>query len=259
MRPRHVITFAVIATAMAGCMQRHPVGVAGVPSTVVASPFGYVAAPTVRHTRQGPSLASIFAPSGRRTVVAAGPFVAVPVADAPVIVQPARDTTVTAAYASAEFFSEPGVYRLGPGDRLRVVVFGQEGLSNTYSVDPSGAITMPLIGTLRARNLTADELARSITAQLKKSFIRDPYVAVEIEAYRPFFILGEVTAPGQYQYVANMTVETAVAIAGGFAPRAYRGTVQLTRTINGHPVKVTVPTTATVRPGDTINIPERWF
>ena len=59
-------------------------------------------------------------------------------------------------------------------------------------------------------------------ARLRQGYIREPHVAVEIETYRPFFILGEVTFPGQYPYVANMTVETAVAIAGGFTPRAKR-------------------------------------
>lgn len=267
MRPRHVITLAVIALAVAGCMRRQPVNVA-VPASVLARPTGYTA-PALRHTRQGLPLAALFAPRPRAVYVAAAPVVvAAPVAPAPVVVAAApvyagrvvvAPARVEVAYAAAEFFSDPGPYRLGAGDRLRVVVFGQEGLSNTYAVDPSGSITMPLIGTLQARGLTADELAHTITARLKKNFIREPYVAVEIEAYRPFFILGEVTAPGQYQYVANMTVETAVAIAGGFAPRAYRKTVQLTRLINGHPIRVTVPVTATVRPGDTINIPERWF
>jgi polysaccharide export outer membrane protein len=84
-------------------------------------------------------------------------------------------------------------------------------------------------------------------------------VAVEVEAYRPFFILGEVTAPGQYPYVANMTAETAVAIAGGFAPRAMRQSVILNRTYNGQQIRMSVPLTYQLRPGDTINVQERWF
>ena len=84
-------------------------------------------------------------------------------------------------------------------------------------------------------------------------------MAVEIESYRPFFILGEVMLPGQYPYVANMTVETAVAIAGGFAPRAYRDTVELTRPAAGGSARQTVPVASAVRPGDTITVGERWF
>ena len=121
-------------------------------------------------------------------------------------------------------------YRLDAGDKLRVVVYGQEGLTNTYAIDAGGAITMPLIGSVPARGRTPAELASAITARLRSGYIRDPSVAVEIESYRPFFILGEVAAPGQYPYVPNMSVESAVAIAGGFSPRARRDHVTLTHT-----------------------------
>jgi polysaccharide biosynthesis/export protein len=150
-------------------------------------------------------------------------------------------------------------YTLDSGDKLRVVVFGQEGLTNTYSVDPGGAITMPLIGRVPARGLSTTSLAQSIAGRLRQGYIREPHVAVEIETYRPFFILGEVLNPGQYSYVANMTVETAVAIAGGFSPRAYKHKAKLTRVIEGVQVRGQVPLAYPVRPGDTISIPERWF
>jgi polysaccharide biosynthesis/export protein len=150
-------------------------------------------------------------------------------------------------------------YTLDSGDRLRIVVFGQDGLSNSYVVDASGYIAMPLIGTVLARGATTEQLSSRIAAKLAQGFIKEPHVAVEIEAYRPFFILGEVTQPGQYPYVADMTVETAVAIAGGFGPRAFRKTVCVTRMINGAQVQMTVPTSFLLRPGDTVNVQERWF
>src|SRR5689334_3627399 len=150
-------------------------------------------------------------------------------------------------------------YTLDSGDKLRVVVFGQDGLTNSYNVDAAGNITMPLIGTVPARGLSTAELSAAIGARLKQGFIREPHVAVEIETYRPFFILGEVTFPGQYPFVANMSVETAVAIAGGFTPRAYHTDVVISRTVRGETVRATVPVTAPVRPGDTITINERWF
>ena len=154
---------------------------------------------------------------------------------------------------------ENGPYRLDSGDRLRVVVFGQDGLSNSYLVSANGNIDMPLIGSVSVRGATSDELSRRIADKLRQGFIREPHVAVEVEAYRPFFILGEVTQPGQYPYVANMTAETAVAIAGGFSPRAYRRTVVLNRVINGEQVRTDVPITYPLRPGDTVNVQERWF
>jgi polysaccharide export outer membrane protein len=152
-----------------------------------------------------------------------------------------------------------GAYMLDSGDRLRIVVFGQDGLTNSYSVDASGHIAMPLIGLVSARGATTDELSKRIADKLRQGYIREPHVAVEIESYRPFFILGEVTQPGQYPYVANMTVETAVAIAGGFAPRAFRRTVIVSRVVEGQRVRMTVPVTYGLRPGDTVNVQERWF
>jgi polysaccharide export outer membrane protein len=94
---------------------------------------------------------------------------------------------------------------------------------------------------------------------LRSGYIRDPSVAVEVETYRPFFILGEVAAPGQYPYVPNMSVESAVAIAGGFSPRAQRDRVTLTHTGNSGPSRAEVPLGTPLSPGDTILVGERWF
>jgi polysaccharide biosynthesis/export protein len=150
-------------------------------------------------------------------------------------------------------------YTLDAGDRLRVVVFGQEGLTNSYLVSATGQIDMPLIGAVVARGATSDQLAGRIGAKLRDGYIREPHVAVEIEAYRPFFILGEVTQPGQYPYVANMTAETAIAIAGGFTPRAFRRDLVVSRTADGVATRMTVPLNFPLRPGDTVNVQERWF
>ena len=150
-------------------------------------------------------------------------------------------------------------YKLDAGDKLRVVVYGQEGLTNTYAIDAAGSITMPLIGTVPARGRTPAGLAAEITAKLRNGHIRDPSVAVEIDSYRPFFILGEVAAPGQYPYVPNMTVESAVAIAGGFSPRAREGSVALTRADKSGATRAAVPLGTLLRPGDTVVVGERWF
>jgi polysaccharide biosynthesis/export protein len=175
-----------------------------------------------------------------------------------------RASTLVAASAAASNGMSPAAdigstYTLDSGDRLRIVVFGQDGLSNSYIVDAAGNVTMPLIGAVPARGITTSELARAVTARLRNGFIREPHLAIEIESYRPFFILGEVTYPGQYPYVPNMTVETAIAIAGGFTPRAYRADAKISRTQSGQIYRVAVPLVAAVRPGDTITIDERWF
>ncbi len=167
-----------------------------------------------------------------------------------------------AGYAPAPGLAPPAIeggYTLDSGDRLRIVVFGQDGLTNSYVVGAGGTIDMPLIGSVVARGVSTDQLAARISERLRNGFIREPHVAVEIESYRPFFILGEVTQPGQYPYVANMTAETAVAIAGGFTPRALRKSVILNRNYLGRQVRMAVPLTFPLRPGDTLNVQERWF
>jgi polysaccharide export outer membrane protein len=166
---------------------------------------------------------------------------------------------VAVAYAEPVPVQYDASYHLDAGDKLRVVVYGQEGLTNTYAIDAGGSITLPLIGSVPARGRTPAGLAAEISARLRGGFIRDPSVAVEIEAYRPFFILGEVAAPGQYPYVPNMTVESAVAIAGGFSPRARRDRVTLTHTDASGTGRYVVPPGTPLSPGDTVLVGERWF
>jgi polysaccharide export outer membrane protein len=164
------------------------------------------------------------------------------------------------AYAPAPMpVAYDSAYRLDAGDKLRIVVYGQEGLTNTYTIDAGGSITMPLIGSVPARGRTPAGLASEITGKLRNGYIRDPSVAVEIDSYRPFFILGEVAAPGQYPYVPNMTVESAVAIAGGFSPRALRDRVTLTHADSSGASRYVVPLGTPLGPGDTVMVGERWF
>ena len=185
---------------------------------------------------------------------------------APVAVAPASLDNI--AYAGpapmAVAYAEPApaydaAYHLDAGDKLRVVVYGQEGLTNSYAIDAGGSITMPLIGGVPARGRTPAGLAGEIAARLRNGYIREPSVAVEIDAYRPFFILGEVSAPGQYPYVPNMTVESAVAIAGGFSPRARRDRVTVTHTDASGTGRFVVPPGTSISPGDTVLVGERWF
>jgi polysaccharide export outer membrane protein len=161
-----------------------------------------------------------------------------------------------AGYPQASFETP---YLLDAGDRLRITVFGQDGLTNAYAVDAAGNVTLPLVGTLPARGMTTEQLSYSLSERLKQGYIREPKVAIEVEAYRPFFIHGEVATPGQFAYVANMTVENAIAIAGGFGPRADRGKVTVSRTVGGQTTRATVGLSYPLRPGDTLRIGERWF
>ena len=199
---------------------------------------------------QGP-VASVSSPGELDTLAYGAPASSAPpqaYAQIPVVYAAA---SAPAAYDAA--------YQLDAGDKLRVVVYGQDGLTNTYAIDAAGAITMPLIGSVPARGRTPQGLAAAIAAKLRAGFIRDPSVAVEIDTYRPFFILGEVAAPGQYPYVPNMSVESAVAIAGGFSPRAQRDRVTITHTDPSGSFRTVVPLGTPIRPGDTVLVGERWF
>jgi polysaccharide export outer membrane protein len=226
-----------------------------------ATPYAYPAsaACTGLLTCFGPGAPSAY-PAGPGYAYQAAPRYAYPVAAAPVASPaPLYSSTATPAPAPVPAITAQSPYTLDSGDRLRIVVFGQDGLTNSYLVDASGHIAMPLIGSVMAKGETTDQLSARIAEKLKDGYVREPHVAVEVEAYRPFFILGEVTAPGQYPFIANMTAETAVAIAGGFAPRAVRQSVVLIRTYNGQQMRMTVPLGYPLRPGDTINVQERWF
>jgi polysaccharide export outer membrane protein len=152
-----------------------------------------------------------------------------------------------------------GPYRLDTGDRLRVVVYDQPSLTNIYEVDQSGRVSMPLIGDVAARDATTDELAQRIEAKLATAYLREPDVTVEVNAYRPFFVLGEVNAPGQFAYVPGITAETAIAMAGGFSDRANRRTVRVSRTMNGKLFEARIAVIEPIRPGDTIYVPESLF
>ncbi|MGO4440615.1 polysaccharide biosynthesis/export family protein [Rhizobium sp. RAF56] len=150
-------------------------------------------------------------------------------------------------------------YMLDSGDRLRITVFDQEGLSNTYSVDQAGYISFPLIGQVAARGRTPQQLSGDIAQKLKQGYVRDPDVTIDVDRYRSVYIMGEVGQPGQYSYVPGMTVQNAIAVAGGFTSRAYQGDADITRKINGQVLTGRLKISAPVLAGDTVYVRERLF
>jgi polysaccharide biosynthesis/export protein len=238
------VTAIVTALALSGCMRTTgPVALAP-QGDLDSLAYGAYGQPT---GAPPPEVAADSSGGAVRAAFAAAPRTAPVAVAAPV------------AYAEPVAVRREAPYHLDAGDKLRVVVYGQEGLTNTYAVSAGGSITMPLIGVVRARGRSTGGLAAEIAAKLRAGFIREPSVAVEIEAYRPFFILGEVAAPGQYPYVPNMTVESAVAIAGGFSPRARRDSVTVTHTDASGTGRYVVPPGSPISPGDTVLVGERWF
>ena len=150
-------------------------------------------------------------------------------------------------------------YVLDAGDKVRVTVFQQADLTNTFGIDSSGYIAFPLIGALAARGKTVQQLEADIAKGLRKGFIRNPDVTVEVDRYRPVFVLGEVNGPGQYTYVPGMTVQKAIATAGGYSARASQENADVTRQVNGEIITGRVPISDPILPGDTVYIRERVF
>ena len=161
--------------------------------------------------------------------------------------------------ASAREAFDARDYRLAAGDEVRVSVFGEPDLSGVVKVDGRGEVTLPLVGAVTADSLTGAELGRAVTAALKEGYLRDPRVTVEVTAYRPYFILGEVERPGTYPYQNGLTVLNAVATAEGFTYRANERVVFIRRDGEDEERRFTLDSTTPVRPGDTIRIGERFL
>lgn len=150
-------------------------------------------------------------------------------------------------------------YRIGPGDKLNITVFGQSDLSGPVVVDGSGRIAFPLLGQIDANGKTLSELRAEITAALDRDFLVDPKVSIEVANHRPFFILGQVNKPGSYSYIEGMTVRMAVALAGGFTRRARESPVTLIRGDDPDKKNRDAELDETVLPGDTIQVERRLF
>ncbi|WP_374471239.1 polysaccharide biosynthesis/export family protein [Phenylobacterium sp.] len=150
-------------------------------------------------------------------------------------------------------------YRLDAGDRLRIIVFGEENLSGEFAVSGSGDVAFPLVGAVPAAGRTIAELQEAIRVRLADGYLRDPRVSAEVLTYRPFFILGEVQKPGEYSYRNGLTILNAVATAGGFTYRANKKRVLVRKAGDGQEQEVRLRADTPLSPGDTIVVRERFF
>ena len=151
-----------------------------------------------------------------------------------------------------------GEHYVDSGDRLRITVYGEDDLSSQYAVDQAGYLSMPLIGNVPARGQTTSQLQGAIEARFRDGFLLHPSVAVEVSEYRPVFVMGSVGGPGRHAFLPGMTVQNAIAAAGGFAPSADQASVDLTRAVNGQVMTGRVLITDPVVPGDTIMVRDRF-
>jgi polysaccharide biosynthesis/export protein len=153
----------------------------------------------------------------------------------------------------------PGTYTLDTGDVVRVTVYGDTTLTNTYTVTDKGTISFPLAGQVMVRGQSIITAERMITELLANGYMISPKVSVEITTYRPFFIDGAVTNAGQFPYVYGMTARAAIATAGGFRDFADRSHVTVYRRIGKAMTKRVVGLDEPILPGDTVTVSERWL
>lgn len=151
-------------------------------------------------------------------------------------------------------------YRLGSGDQVRIITFGEDQLTGDFRVDDRGNIALPLLGNVKAEGTTPEQLGTNVGAELKRrKLLQDPSVSVEVVAFRPVFVLGEVAKPGQYPFQPGMTMLTTVAVAGGFTYRGVQDYASVVRTSNHNAVEGKITPLSFIAPGDVINVFERRF
>ena len=163
----------------------------------------------------------------------------------------ARGTAAAYEYSSG--------YKVGAGDRLTIRVAGETDLTADYLVDGSGNISLPYVQTITIAGLNTSQVEQIITARLRAGYLRDPQVSVQVTTLRPFYILGEVGTAGSFSYQPGITVQSAIAIAGGYGPRADQGMVLITRANAKGTATHKVPVTTQIYPGDIVYVRERWF
>lgn len=148
---------------------------------------------------------------------------------------------------------------LSPGDRVQITVFGHEDLSGEFEIDATGRLSLPLISDVAAQGLSLDELESAIVDELQPDYLINPRVTAQLLSLRPFYILGQVNNPGSYPYTGDMTIMRAVAVAGGFTPRARIKRIVIRRSMDGEEAEIRAGENAVVLPGDVIEVPERFF
>jgi protein involved in polysaccharide export with SLBB domain len=150
-------------------------------------------------------------------------------------------------------------YTLGTGDKIRVIVYGETNLGGEFVIDGGGYLRFPLIGQVRAGGMTAHQIEEEITAALKDGYLQDPHVNVEVETYRPFYIIGEVNKPGEYPCTFGLSIINAVALAGGFTYRADEDDVYIRHKGDSAEFKLQTNNATPIAPGDIVRVAERFF
>jgi polysaccharide export outer membrane protein len=192
-------------------------------------------------------------------LLVAAPIAAAQQSQPPSAVPQATNPAGTGSVPQTAAQSADDSYHLGSGDRIHIGVFGQSDLNGDYVVDGGGSVQLPLIGSVRAAGLTVAEFQKQLISKYSDGYLVNPNVEVDVVNYRPFYIIGEIKAPGQYPYVNGMSILNAVALAGGFTDRADKSEVYIRRNGSAKEIEFPGDETTKVNPGDIVRISERFF
>lgn len=167
---------------------------------------------------------------------------------------------ISPASTQAEYTATAHAVRLQPGDKAKIVVYGEDKLSGEFEVDSGGSIVMPLVGSIRASGMTRGELEQTLRRRLREGqILLSPQVSVDVSAKRPFYVLGEVEKPGEYVYRSGLDAFSAVAVAGGFTYRASKSKILVRRAGEKTFTEYTLSPEIPIYAGDLVNVPERFF
>jgi polysaccharide export outer membrane protein len=169
-------------------------------------------------------------------------------------ITPATDADI-AALKAAGSASPP----LQPGEKLHILVYEEPSLTGDFLIDPSGYLSLPVVGTIKVAGLTPAQLQSKLVTAFQAAHLKNPGVTVEVAEFRPFYILGEVEKPGQYPYLGGLNIMSAIAIAGGQTYRANQSKVLIQHvgetTMHSYDLDWPIP----IMPGDIIQIPRRYI
>ena len=150
-------------------------------------------------------------------------------------------------------------YKLGAGDKVRVTVYGEEDLSGEFQIDGNGYIRLPLIGQVQAGGHSAYQLEGNVEVALENGYLKSPRVNIEVTTYRPFYIIGQVSRPGQYPYTSNMSALDAIGVAGGFTDHAVESTLHIRHEGETKEHEIPADETVKIRPGDVVRVEQTPF
>ncbi|EJB5269281.1 polysaccharide export protein [Vibrio vulnificus] len=149
-------------------------------------------------------------------------------------------------------------YHLGTGDKIEIIVYGEDDLSMKLKIGKAGLVNFPYIGEVKLTGRTPSEIETEIENRLRGDYLLNPMVTVNLESFRLFYISGEVEQPNGYEYQPRLTVEQAIAMAGGFTDRADKGDINI-RSSSTLELIEDVELTHPVNPGDTVIVEQSFF